>query len=187
MAIAQRTDFTRIVEIVTIKTVETENEGLKRAFMLTIPAADIEARVDQEVKRLAPRSRMPGFRPGKVPANLIRKMHGESLRGDALNGAVQDGVQQLLSEQRIRPALQPQVELDDAYAPGKDAEVRVSLEALPDVGAPQIEELKLERLTVEPDEAVVDKQIVQLACKNKRWEDETKKDAAVKGGLVVNV
>ena len=76
----------------TIKTVETENQGLKRAFMLTIPAEDIEARVEREVKRIAPEVRMPGFRPGKVPPNLIRKMHGESLRRDALDGAVRDGV-----------------------------------------------------------------------------------------------
>jgi acetyl esterase/lipase len=75
-----------------IKTVETENEGLKRAFMLTIPAEDIDARVEQEVKRIAPQIRMPGFRPGKVPPNLIRKMHGESLQQDALNSAVQAGV-----------------------------------------------------------------------------------------------
>ena len=61
-----------------MQTVETENEGLKRAYMLTIPAKDIEARVDAEVKRIAPQVRMPGFRPGKVPPNLIRKMHGES-------------------------------------------------------------------------------------------------------------
>jgi trigger factor len=170
---------------VTIKTVETENEGLKRAFMLTIPAKDIEARVDQEVKRIAPQIRMPGFRPGKVPPNLIRKMHGESLRGDALQNAVQDGVQQLLSEQKIRPALQPQVELDEGYQPGKDAEVRVSLEALPDVGAPSIEGLALERLTVEPDEGAVDEQIRQLANQSKRWEDAPKKHAAASGDLVV--
>jgi trigger factor len=170
---------------VTIKTVETENEGLKRAFMLTIPAEDIEARVDKEVKRIAPQIRMPGFRPGKVPPNLIRKMHGESLRGDALNGAVQEGVQQLLAEQKIRPALQPQVELDETYEPGKDAEVRVSLEALPDVPAPQVDNLKLERLTVESDEKAVDEQIRQLASQSKRWEDAPKKHAAAKGDLVV--
>jgi len=170
---------------VTIKTVETENEGLKRAFMLTIPAEDIEARVEQEVKRLAPQIRMPGFRPGKVPPNLIRKMHGESLRGDALQGAVQDGVQQLLSEQKIRPALQPQVELKEGYEPGKDAEIAVSLEALPDVGAPSIEGLKLDRLTVDPDESAVDEQIKQLASQNKRWEDAPKKHAAATGDLVV--
>jgi trigger factor len=170
---------------VTIKTVETENEGLKRAFMLTIPAEDIEARVEKEVKRIAPQIRMPGFRPGKVPPNLIRKMHGESLRGDALQGAVQDGVQQLLAEQKIRPALQPQVELNEGYQPGKDAEVRVSLEALPDVPAPVIDNLKLERLTVEPEEAAVDEQIKQLASQSKRWEDAPKKHAAAKGDLAV--
>ena len=168
-----------------IKTVETQNEGLKRAFMLTIPAEDIEARMDQEVKRIAPQVRMPGFRPGKVPPNLIRKMHGESLRGEALNGAVQEGVQQLLSEQNIRPALQPQVELKQDYEPGKDAEVHVSLEALPEVPPAQIADLKLERLTVEPDEAAVDQQIQQLASQSKRWEDAPAKHSAANGDLVV--
>ena len=168
-----------------IKTVETQNEGLKRAFMLTIPAEDIEARVESEVKRIAPQVRMPGFRPGKVPPNLIRKMHGDSLRGDALQGAVQDGVQQLLSEQNIRPALQPQVELTPGYEPGKDAEIKVSLEALPEVPAPSIGDLKLERLTVEADEAAVDEQLKQLANQSKRWEDAPKKHVAVPGDLVV--
>jgi trigger factor len=170
---------------VTIKTVETEKEGLKRAFMLTIPAKDIEARVDQEVKRIAPQVRMPGFRPGKVPPNLIRKMHGDSLRGDALNGAVQEGVQKLLAEQNIRPALQPQVELDEKYEPGQDAEVRVSVEALPDVPAPKIDNLSIERLTVDADESVVDDQIKQLAGQSKRWDDSPKKHSAAMGNLVV--
>jgi trigger factor len=170
---------------VTIKTVETENEGLKRAFMLTIPAEDIEARVEQEVKRIAPQVRMPGFRPGKVPANLIRKMHGDSLRGEALQGAVQDGVQQLLSENNIRPALQPQVELNEGYEPGKDAEVKVRLEALPDVPAPQIDGLQLERLSIDADETAVEEQLRQLASSNKRWDDAPAKHAAASGDLVV--
>jgi trigger factor len=153
--------------------------------MLTIPAADIEARVDQEVKRLAPQVRMPGFRPGKVPPNLIRKMHGDALQRDALNGAVQEGVQELLEQQKVRPALQPQVELDDQYEPGKDAEVYVSLEALPDVPPAQVDDLKLERLTVEADESAVDQQVEQLASQSKRWEDAAKKHSAATGDLVV--
>ena len=169
----------------TIKTVETENEGLKRAFMLTIPAEDIEARVEQEVKRIAPQVRMPGFRPGKVPPNLIRKMHGESLRGDALQGAVQDSIQQLLTEQKIRPAFQPQVELNEGYQPGNDAEVKVRLEALPDVPAPQIDDIELDRLTITPDEKAVDEQLQLLASQSKRWADAPKKHAAERGDLVV--
>src|SRR4051812_33309476 len=153
--------------------------------MLTIPAEDIEARVNEEVKRIAPQVRMPGFRPGKVPPNLIRKMHGEALQRDALQGAVQDGVQQLLEQQNVRPALQPQVELDDQYEPGKDAEVHVSVEALPDVPAPQIDGLALARLTVEADEAAVDEQLRQIADQSKRWSDASKKHAAENGDLVV--
>ena len=170
---------------VSIKTVETVNEGLKRAFMLTIPAQDIEARVDQEVKRIAPQVKMPGFRPGKVPANLIRKMHGDALQRDALDGAVQAGVQQLLKEQNVRPALQPQVQLDEKYEPGKDAEIHVTVEALPDVPAPQIEGLSLDRLTVAVDDKDVDAQIAELASQSKRWTDAPEDHAAATGDNVV--
>src|SRR3546814_15842710 len=78
-----------------MKTVETLNEGLKREYRLTITATDIDARVDDEVKSVAPTVRMPGFRPGKVPPNLIRKMHGEALSADALNKAIDQGVKDL--------------------------------------------------------------------------------------------
>ena len=169
----------------TIKTVETESEGLKRAFMLTIPAKDIDARVEQEVKRLAPQVRMPGFRPGKVPPNLIRKMHGDQLQNDALSSAVQDGIQKLLEEKKLRPAMQPEVRLDEKYAPGKDAEVTVRLEALPEIPAPDISGLKLERLTVEADEKAVDEQIDQLLQSNKSWKDAPKSHKAANGDLVV--
>ena len=167
-----------------IKTVETENEGLKRAFMLTIPAEDIEARLNAEVKRIAPQVRMPGFRPGKVPPNLIKKMHGDALQRDALQGAVQDGVQQLLAEKNVRPALQPEVVLDEAYEPGKDAEVSVRLEALPDVPAPKIDSLKLERLTVDADDKAVDEQLKQLANQTKNWVDAPAKHKASAGDLL---
>ena len=65
--------------------VETANEGLKRAYSVTILAKDISERIEGEVRKIAPQVRMPGFRPGKVPANLIKKMHGPALHQDALN------------------------------------------------------------------------------------------------------
>ena len=169
----------------TTKTVETENEGLKRAYTLTIPAKDIDARVDGEIKRIAPTVRMPGFRPGKVPPNLIRKMHGEALMRDALNTAVQDSVQQLLADKKIRPAMQPEVELDESYETGKDAEIKVRLETLPDVPKPKIDGLKLERLTVETDEKAVNEQLKQLAASQARFEDAKKGHKAAKGDQVV--
>ncbi len=168
-----------------MQTVETLNEGLKRAYTLTITAADIDSKVDAEVKRVAPTVKMPGFRPGKVPANLVRKMHGEALAQDALNSSIQDGIQTLIAEQKLRPATAPQVSLDGTYAPGQDAAVSVSLEVLPDVPAPAIDGLQLERLTVPADETVVDQQIEQLASNNKRHEDAEEGHEAATGDLVV--
>ena len=73
--------------------------------------------------------------------------------------------------------MQPQVELADGYAPGQDAEVTVSLETLPQIPAPQIDGLKLERLTLEADESQVDAQLQQLASGQKSWTDAGDKTA----------
>jgi trigger factor len=168
-----------------MQTVETLNEGLKRAYTLNIPAADILARVDAEVKQVAPTIRMPGFRPGKVPANLIKKMHGPALEREALQNAVNDGVQTLIADQKLRPAMQPTVELGPDYEPGKDAEVKVSLEVLPEIPAPQIDGLTLERLTVEASDEAVDAQVERLASSQKQYEDAPEGHAAEQGDLVV--
>ena len=168
-----------------MKTVEIENEGLKRAYELTIPAKEIDSRLDQEVKKIAPQVRMPGFRPGKVPANLVRKMHGERLHAEALSSAVQQSVQKLLADNKLRPAMQPEVELAEGYAQGKDAEVKVRLETLPEVATPKIDGLQLERLTVEADEKEVDRQVEALAASQKAWKDSPKSHKAAAGDQVV--
>ena len=131
-----------------MQTVETLNQGLKRAYRITIAKKEIDARVDGELKKVAPQIRMPGFRPGKVPANLVRKMHGAAIEQEALNTAVQEGEQQLIAEQKLRPAMNPQVELEEG-GPGRDAVIKVEFETLPEVPAPKIDDLKLERLLVE--------------------------------------
>jgi len=168
-----------------MQTVETLNEGLKRAYTLTIPANEIIARVDAEVKSVAPQVRMPGFRPGKVPANLIKKMHGPALERQALDTAVREGVQSLISDKQLRPAMQPAVELDEDYAPGKDAEVKITLEVLPEVPEPQIEGIKLERLTVEVPEDRINEQLNMLASQQKSYDPAAEGHAAAMGDLVV--
>ncbi len=168
-----------------MKIVETLNEGLKRAYTLTITAKDIDAEVDQELKRIAPQVRMPGFRPGKVPANLVRKMHGEALQQDALNKSVQDGIQKLLADHKLRPAMQPSVELGEGYAPGKDAELKVEMEVLPVIQTPSIEGLKLERLTAPVDDKAVDAAVQRIADSQKSYETAAKSHKAVEGDQVV--
>jgi trigger factor len=142
--------------------VEKTNQGLKRAYTVKIPAKEIEARIDAEVKKVAPQVRMPGFRPGKVPANLIRKMHGPALHSDAFNASVRESVDTLMREKKLRPALQPKVDLDKGYEEGKDAELTVELEVLPEIEAPKVDGLKLERLVVPVSDAQLDEALQRL-------------------------
>ncbi|WP_414903297.1 trigger factor [Sphingomonas flavalba] len=167
-----------------MQTVETLNEGLKRAYTLTITAKDIDKRVEAELKTVAPQVRMPGFRPGKVPANLVRKMHGPALQQDALNSSIQEGVQKILADNKLRPAMQPSVELAEGYEPGKDAQITVSLEVLPQVPTPQIDGLKLERLTVPVTDAQIDEAVARIAAQNKSWDDAKPTYKAKTGDLV---
>jgi trigger factor len=168
-----------------MQTVETQNEGLKRAYSMTITSSDIDQRVDAEVKRIAPQMKMPGFRPGKVPANLVKKMHKDGLLQDALNTSIQQGIEKLLSDNKLRPATQPHVHLDDDYAPGKDAVIKLHFEILPQIDTPSTDGLKLERLQVEPTDAEVDASLKKLAEGQKSFEAAAKSYKAAHGDVVV--
>lgn len=165
--------------------VEKTNEGLKRAYAVTISASDISQRIDGEVKRIAPQVRMQGFRPGKVPANLIRKMHGAALHQDALNSSIRAAMDKLVTDHALRPAMQPQIELGEGYEEGKDAELSVSLEVLPVIEAPSIEGLKIERLIVPVKDEEVDETVQKLASQQKRFAEAKKGRKAAQGDQVI--
>ncbi|PZT88157.1 MAG: trigger factor [Citromicrobium sp.] len=164
---------------------ETANDGLKRAYSINIPAKDIDGRVDAEVKKIAPQVKMPGFRPGKVPANLVRKMHGEQLHAQAVNDMIRESVDKVMADNKLRPAMQPKVELGDGYEAGKDADLTVELEVLPEVDAPSLDGLKLERLTVPVSDDEVTEAIERIASGNKSYKDAAKSKKAAEGDQLI--
>ncbi|EGD59391.1 trigger factor [Novosphingobium nitrogenifigens DSM 19370] len=161
--------------------VETSNEGLKRAYTVTITATDIAARIEGEVKKIAPQVRMPGFRPGKVPTNLVRKLHGPSLHQEALQTTIRAALDQLVADHALRPATQPAVSLGEGYEEGKDAELTISLEVLPVIETPSTEGLKLEKLVVPVSDAEVDEAVARIGANQKNFADAGE-DAVAKDG-----
>jgi len=164
---------------------ETTNTGLKRGYELTITAKEISARIENEVKKIAPQVRMPGFRPGKVPANLVKKMHGEQLHAQAVNDTIRESVDQLMQEKELRPAMQPKIDLGSGYEEGKDAVLTVDLEILPKVEAPALDGLTLERLMVPVADAQVEEAIAKLAEGQKSYKDAPKTKKAGEGDQIV--
>ncbi|OYU14052.1 MAG: trigger factor [Alphaproteobacteria bacterium PA4] len=164
---------------------ETLNQGLRREYSLVIPAAALAERVEARLAEVSKTIRMPGFRPGKVPPNLVKKMHGSALRGEALQAAVNDGVQQLLSEHKLRPATQPTIDLDGDPAEGEDVGIKVAMEILPTVDDVKIDGLALEKLVVPADDAAMDAALQRLAAQAQRTEPAKAKHKAKTGDTVV--
>ncbi len=164
---------------------ETLNQGLRREYSLVIPAAALAARVDARLAEVSKTIRMPGFRPGKVPPNLVRKMHGPALRDEAMQAAVNDGVQQLLTERQLRPASQPQVDLDGVPEEGGDVAIKVAMEILPTVDDVKIDDLALERLTVPADDDAMADALKRLSAQSQRSEPAPAKHKAKTGDTMV--
>ncbi|AUX70627.1 trigger factor [Porphyrobacter sp. HT-58-2] len=168
-----------------MQTKQTVNEGLKRAYLITITAAELAAKIDSEIKKIAPQVRMPGFRPGKVPANLVKKMHGEALHGQVVNDTIRESVDTLIRNEALRPAMQPEVALGEGYEQGKDAEITVSLEVLPAIEAPSTDGLKLERLVVPVTDEQIDEALSGIASQNKSYKDAAKTKKAAEGDQLI--
>jgi len=168
-----------------MQTQQTVNEGLKRAYLITIPAAELSAKIEAEIKKVAPQVRMPGFRPGKVPANLVKKMHGEALHGQVVNDTIRESVDSLLRNEALRPAMQPEIGLNEDYEEGKDAAITVSLEVLPAIDAPSTDGLKLERLVVPVTDAQIDEALAGIASQNKSYKDAPKTKKAADGDQLI--
>jgi trigger factor len=165
--------------------VETTNEGLKRGYTVKIAAKDIASRIEGEARRMAPQARLPGFRPGKVPANLLKKMHGPQLHQEALNTSIREAMDKLVAENKLRPAMQPEVSLGEGYEEGKDAELSVNLEILPQITAPSLDGLKLEKLVVPVSDAEVEEALQRIASQQKSFVDAKKGKKAENGDQVV--
>ncbi len=141
---------------------ETSADGLKRELTIVIPAAELEEKVTSRLQQLGRSIRLPGFRPGKVPQQLLRQRYGNAVRGEVLEGTLQDSSAEAIRERNLRPALQPRVEIVSA-AEGADLEYKMSVELLPDMPQPDFAALGLERLVVEIPDADVDTAVERIA------------------------
>lgn len=148
----------------------TLNEGLKRAFTVAVPSADLQAARDERLKELGKDVKLPGFRPGKVPASVLKQRFGESVNAEVMERKIQESVTKLLEENDLRPAGQPRVELVSKGDDGKDLEFKIDFEVLPEIPVPDLKGVKLTRLTSKVADDVVEKALADIAGRNQVFE-----------------
>jgi len=148
---------------------ETSAEGLKREYTITVPAGDLEQEIIRRLGEIGRQVRLPGFRPGKVPMQILRTRFGSSVRGEVLQNTLQASSAEAISERQLRPALPPKVDIVSADE-GADLEYKMALEVLPEIPEPSFADLDLERLVVEVPDEEVDRAIERVAEQQRKSE-----------------
>jgi len=164
---------------------ETQNEGLKRGYQITLTADELDAKVNEKLVEAQPEIEMKGFRKGKVPMALLKKQFGQRLIGEAMQEAIDAAMNKHFEDSGDRPALQPNVQMKDGetWKEGDDVVVDMTYEALPVIPEVDLSDIALEKLVVKADDASVTEALESLAENAQNF--ETKDGAAEEGDQVV--
>jgi trigger factor len=146
---------------------ETLSDGLRRAYAVVVPACDIEGKVKTKLAEIGRTIKLPGFRPGKVPVNLVRQRYGASVMAEVMQDSLNTAADLVIEERGLRPAGQPRIALagqpDVKAATASDLAFSVELEILPEIVAPDLGALSLVRLRAEVPPEAIDSTLERLA------------------------
>jgi len=163
---------------------ELLNDGLKREYKIVVEASELDARLDKILDEFRATAKIKGFRPGKAPLSLLKRMHGERAKGQVISEAMQETSSKLFEEKEIRPALRPDVDMGE-YEDGKDLEYTLKVEVLPDVDVDSFKAPALERWIAEAEEADLEKALKNIAGQQKAFKKAAKTTKSKEGDAVL--
>lgn len=149
---------------------ENASEGLRREYTIVVPRTDVENRLSSRLKELARTARVPGFRPGRLPAAVARQRWAGDLYPEVAGEIVRDAVAGLLEEREIDPVEAPAVEIVSADEEN-DLECKVVLDLFPEIPPIDFEAITLEKPVAILDEAEIDGMVAEVAARNPRFEE----------------
>ncbi|TNE60615.1 MAG: trigger factor [Alphaproteobacteria bacterium] len=163
---------------------ELLSEGLVREYKVVVAAKELDDRLDNILQDFRANAKIKGFRPGKAPLSLLKRMHGERAKGQVLNETMQETSSKLFEEKGIRPAMRPEVDLA-AYEDGKDLEYTLKVEILPEVNVEGFKAPALERWVAEVADADIDTVLERVAGQQKSFKKAAKTTKAKEGDAVL--
>ncbi|MGI9349925.1 MAG: trigger factor [Rhizobiaceae bacterium] len=162
---------------------ETLNEGLKRELKIVVSKDVMDAQVTERLEQMKTQVQLKGFRQGKVPLTHLRKMYGKQAMAEIVNEYVSKRTGEVLKDREEKAAQQPEIsmtedekEAEEILSGKKDFEFSMAYEVIPEINAPELAKLKVDRPVVEISDAEVDERIEQIGESARPYEE--KKGAA---------
>ena len=149
---------------------ETLSEGLKHEFQISIPAAEIDAKVNERLIGMKDKVRLNGFRPGKVPVAHLKKVYGKSVAAEALEDTIRETNQKIFTDRGFRLANEAKVTMptDQAEIEGildgkKDLNYSVAIEVVPPIELADFKTFKIEKHVADVTDADLDEALKRIA------------------------
>ena len=136
---------------------EITKDKLKRKYEFTLKASDLNKEVDSQLQKEQPSIQMKGFRKGRVPISLLKKMHGETLLSEAMKSATDAAVKNHFEKEKDKPAYEPKIELmNKEWKSGDDVHLSIEYECMPKIPDFDLSKLVLENVVAQPDKKSLD-------------------------------
>jgi|SRR6185312_8068461 trigger factor len=171
---------------------ETLSEGLKREYKVMVPAAELDAKVNERLDELKTRIRINGFRPGKVPVAHLKRMYGRATMAEVIESTVRDANNKIVSEHGYKLAADPKVTLPEdkdaveQLIEGKsDLSYTMALEIVPPIALGNFKDIKIEKPVADIADAEVDEALGRIAEQNKPFNAKAEGEKAANGDRVV--
>jgi trigger factor len=171
---------------------ETLSEGLKREFRVVVPAAELDAKVNERLDELKGRIRIDGFRPGKVPVAHLRRVYGRAAMAEVIEATVRDANSQIVGERGFKLAAEPKVTMpeeenaiEQVIAGKSDLDYKVAVEIVPQIDLPDFKSFKLTKPITDVDDAEIESALGRIVEQNKPWLPKAEGAKAENGDRVV--
>ncbi len=159
----------------------TLTNALERRLDLSVVIADLDKEIDQRLKRIGKNFKMPGFRPGKVPANIVKQQYGDQAHYEALNEALERAFGETAKAQQLRVAGHPKIEPKTTEST-THLEFSAVFEVYPEIKLGELKDVEIERSVLEVGAAELDSTMAVLRKQRVRYEPIDR--AAAKGDRV---
>jgi trigger factor len=159
------------------------SEGVERYIQVSVPAEAVKDAEEKAARRYASTVRLPGFRPGKAPATVVRKKFGDAIRQEALESIVREAYQEFIEKESIKVAAQPHVH-DLKFEEGKPLTFELHLEVRPTIELARTKGFKIEKPPVNVTEEQLSQQLEQIRDEKATWTPIAEKPSP---GDMVNV
>src|SRR5579884_4015988 len=136
-------------------------DDLNSVVTIEVHPSDYEKQVDEALKKVQRQASMPGFRPGKVPAGMVKKMYGKNVLADELNKMLNDSIHKYITENKIEILGNPMPKADEKidWENSKDFTFKYDLGLAPQFEVEVSDKTAFDYLKVKVDEALIDKYI----------------------------